>query len=173
MKPKYEEAYRILNLAERCWFDFLNELNSPVFSKSHIPDEAFFEEAFRRTSSSEVREATFLVLWYWSRIAKSSFCMTLLGMKFSKPHAVFAETLIKARYEVSYKVVSKRVKTESSRRISEIETGIKSLDVDSKLPADHSQVLAYDNEMLLTRIYADPYVRAGSELWLLKRGFKL
>jgi hypothetical protein len=179
MRPKYEEIRRMIMLALGNWTDFLNTLNSILYSMSYLQSEAIFAEIYRESRySDEVREALLLISSYWERHSEKSLALATIGLKFSKPHTRFEMTLL-ARYpdqkECARLVIGATTNIDSIEGPIMIE-GLRC----KKEPIDDleesriaNSVLKYDEEMLNGLCIPEPYFRAGIELQLLRRGFTL
>jgi hypothetical protein len=171
MKPKYDEIRRILFLASRRWFDFLNELNNPLFSKSYLPDETFLEQVYREMPLDEIREALILIAMHWNRVPEDKLRLGMLGLKFSKPHVLFWNAHFTNHPDQIL------IFTESVRRIDQIDFPIicpsyKNIDIDN--PEAYAAVVSeYNAEMEDATSYPEPIIRAGIQLQLLQRGFKI
>jgi hypothetical protein len=176
MKPKHDEVRRMLLLALVCWKDFLNTLNSPLFSFSHLQDDIFLTQICLEFSDRpEIREALILIDVYWNRTPEISLALGMTGFSFSKPHTVFQTTLIRS----TDKAECERLVTGVTRPIDEIENPIvfsgKVLpEINFNLEDEVRMaelVSKYDREMLGLLCTPDPYIRAGIELSLITRGF--
>lgn len=182
MKPKYEEVRRMIMLAVESWTGFLNTLNSPLYSKSHLPDERFFEQVFEDSyRNDEIREALVLISAFWDRLSEKVFALGTIGLTFNNPHAEF-ERILRSFYldhkECARLVVGVVVPIDS------IELPIMTREFrcqQAKLPSAYpltedgtlEAVAEYDQKMLGTLCVSDPLIKAGIELCLLNRGFTL
>jgi hypothetical protein len=184
MRPKYEEIRRMIMLALGNWTDFLNTLNSILYSKSYLHNEDFFAEIHKESGySDEVKEALLLISFYWNRQSENVLALGAIGLRLSKPHTRFQMTLLSQHPDHEE---CARLVTGATQGIDKIEIPIyfvghgsiilDAIDIDLE---DESQtqnqdmVLKYNKEMLQQLCIPDPYIRAGIELQLLLRGFTL
>ena len=186
MKPKYDEVRRMLMLALGCWNNFLNTLNSPLWSKSHLPDDTFFkmilEEMPPGRPYEEIQEALTIVTAYWDRVSDSALELGSIGLRFSKPHTQFEMTLRCSRSDQSE---CARLVIGAIGLLDQIEFPILSKDwlhTRKKLPSPYrlsrnkrtvKAVQAYNKALISLLTCTDPIIRAGIELQLVRRGFTI
>lgn len=179
MKPKYEEIRRMIMLALGNWTEFLNTLNSILYSKSYLPDEDLFAKILEESGySDDIKEALLFMSFYWNRQPDNILALGTIGFRLSKPHTRFQMTLL-SQYP-DHKECARLVKG-ATTHIDSIEVPILIMGGwREKIPLDESEelrmadsVLKYNEEMLQGLCIPDPYIRAGIELQLLLRGFTL
>jgi hypothetical protein len=182
MKPRYEDVRQMLLLALGCWNDFLNTLNSPLWSVSHLHDETFFGELYKEFAHhQEIREALFVVAFLWERTPEQTLYFGSMGLTFSKPTAIAFQRLINPLQD-----------EENSRLVSGMISGIDMIEYqilqkefvhqkrDFPSPYKLSRnkktvktIQKYEKDMRALLTCADPIVRAGIEFQLVQRGFQV
>jgi hypothetical protein len=182
MKPKHEEVRRMLMLALGCWNDFLNTLNCPLWSKSHLPDETFFGELYKEFGKNEeIREALFVVALFWDRVSEQNLYLSSIGLTFSKPTAIAFQRLINPLQDEENSQLATRMILE----IDAIEVPIELKEFrhrQRKVPSVYKlsrnkrtvkAIQKYEKEMRALLNCADPIIRAGIEFQLVQRGFQV
>ena len=181
MKPKYEEVRRMIMLALGCWTDFLNTLNSPLYSKSHLPDNTFLKEVLDGVPfgipRQEIMEALVLVSMYWDRSSIKEIQSGLIGKKLSKPHLIFSSMLISERFrDENFEYILDSV----TRQIDNVDAPIllrgvldnQPLEFDFDDENSYREIVEdYDQRMLAIKGFPDPVISAGVEMQLIYRGF--